>query len=175
MWIGTVFTDANGIVLFDPGRLRERYGGSIAERTDLFTKFIATDEGDEVLKEGIVVPILSIDDAGYEVVVRRASEAYTPPGVALVENGVYPLRVSDRLVIADIAVLRDWADGLGWEDVSVPAGIYAVTIRGFQELDVSGRTILHAGYEIILAAQECLPAFTADTGRNMRVLDFQPP
>jgi hypothetical protein len=70
MWRGKVITDFNGIVLFEPTLLKERYGGAIEVGRDLFTEYITTDEGDDVVTAGIVVPILAIDGAGYDIVVR---------------------------------------------------------------------------------------------------------
>ncbi|MCK6587427.1 MAG: hypothetical protein HUU21_16535 [Polyangiaceae bacterium] len=170
MWVGTVITDFNGIVLFDPDLLQKRYGGRIDEGTDLFTKFTTTDEGDVVLTEGLIVPVLAIDDAPYKVIVRRSDEAEIPAGSVVAENGIYPLRVSKRLVVADLVVLKEWTEDLGWQDVPAQAGTYAVTVRGFRNVDASGKRIIEAGYEIVLDARPMLPALTADTGKNMRVL-----
>jgi hypothetical protein len=172
MWVGTVITDANGIVLFEPTLLRAFYGGHIAEGTDLYARFLTTNEGDRVLVEGLVVPVQGIDDAGYEVVVRLSSEPFQPPGRIVMENGVFPLHIAERLVLADLAVLRSWKDDLDWRDMPGPPGFYAVTVRGFQELKPSGKAILRAGYEFVLDPRENLPALTADIGRDMKVLEL---
>jgi hypothetical protein len=174
MWTGTVDTDYNGIVLFDPGLLRDRYGGAIAEGTDLFTRYTTTEEGDEVIAAGLVVPILAIDDAGYEVAVRTTGEPSPIDADTVVENGVYPLRVRDGLVIADLAVLREWVDELGWQPVGMAPGSYAVRVRGFRAIDGTGRRIERAGFEFVLDPCEVLPRPSADLGRNMRVLHWKP-
>src|SRR5262245_8846252 len=129
MWTGTVITDFNGIVLFEPVLLRERYGGAIAEGTDLFTRYRTSDEGDAVLAAGLIVPVLAIDDAGYDAMIRLSSEPAYVPGQIVAENGIFPLRVKERLVIADLVVLKEWMDDLGWIDVPVSPGNYAVTVR----------------------------------------------
>ena len=49
MWQGEVIVDYNGIVLFAPDLLKQFYHGQIVKGTDLFTRYITTDEGDTVL------------------------------------------------------------------------------------------------------------------------------
>jgi hypothetical protein len=173
MFVGTVYTDFNGIVLFDPSLLLQRYGGKIRSGTDLFTRYTSTEEGDEVLAQGLIVPVLAIDDAGYDIVVRTSSERYTPPGEVLVENDVYALRVTERLVVADLAVLKEWSNKIApGQETDIPPGIYAVTVRGFRALEKIGRRrrIAHAGYDFVLRPRKKLPKVTADTGKDMRVL-----
>jgi hypothetical protein len=172
MWTGTIITDANGIVLFEPTRLRAFYGGAIAAGTDLYARFLASDEGDQVLAQGLVVPLHGIDDAGYEVVAHLAAEPWQPPGRMIVENGVFPLAGRERLVLADVAVLRSWADDLDWRDLTVAPGFYGVTVRGFQALAPSGKAITRAGYEYLLAPCATLPTRTADLSRTMQVPRF---
>ncbi|EYF08100.1 hypothetical protein [Chondromyces apiculatus] len=170
MWVGTVITDFNGIVLFEPHRLETWYGGQIEEGTDLFSKFTQTDAGDEVLIAGQIVPVLAIDDSPYQIIVRLAGEPEVTRGEFIVENGIYPLRVERGLFVADLAVLKEWEEGLGWQPVDVLPGNYAVTIRGFRALDSTGKRIIEAGYEFILEPRDALPALTADVGKNMRVM-----
>ena len=135
-------------------------------------RFIATQEGDQVVMQGLIVPVHGIDDAGYEVVVHQGAEPWQAPGRVLVENRVFPLEVRERLVLADMAVLRSWTDDLDWRDLSVAPGFYAVTVRGFQELAPSGAAIARAGYEFLLEPRAALPDLTADLGRVMQVLRF---
>ncbi len=170
MFISTIITDFNGVVLFEPHLLQQRYGGRIEEGTDLFTKFTTSDEGDAVLTEGLIVPILAIDDSPYKIIVRRSDEPKVNRGSIVVENGVFPLRVHQELVVADLVVLKEWTEGLGWNAVNIEPGTYAVRVRGFREVDSSGRRITEAGYEFILEPREVLPALTADVGKNMRVM-----
>jgi hypothetical protein len=167
MWRGTQGTDYNGIVVFDPDALRAWCGGNIAPGTDLFHRFTASDEGDRVLELGIVVPILAIDDGGYTIIVREAGEPSPVSPWIVVENAVFPLRITRDAVLADLAVLREWHDELGWQRVPIAAGSYAVTVRGFCRR-VHGR-IADAGYELELARVTELPAVTGATGKPMRV------
>lgn len=163
-----VDTDFNGIVFFDPSILQAREGGRVPAGADLFTRYTTTDEGDEVLAAGVVLPLLAIDDAGYEIVVRQSDEEPRGLGEIIVVNGVYPLRVAQRLVVADLAVLKDWEDELGWQDCEVTPGEYAGVIRGFRETNTDGR-IIRAGYELTLERVDALPAPTADLSKNLRL------
>jgi hypothetical protein len=175
MFTGTVSVDYNGIVLFDPDRLRARYGGAISEGTNLFERYTTTDEGDEVIAAGLIVPILGIDDAGYEVIIRLADEPNPGAGPTVFENGIYPLVIGKRLVVADVAVLAEWIDEIAWQDVPVPPGTYAVTVRGFQERDATGTSIDRAGYEFVLAPVAQLPPMSATMEMDMQVLRFNRP
>jgi hypothetical protein len=169
MFVDTVSVDFNGIVLFDPDRLQDFYRG-IPDGTDLFTRFVSTEDGDAALREGFVVPVLAIDDGEYDVVVRLATEDSGARGSVLCENGVFPFRVLKRAVVADLAVLKEWIPELGWIPVPLRPGDYAVTVRGYRELDPLLREITGAGYEFVLDPVAALPAVTGEIGRNMRVL-----
>jgi hypothetical protein len=168
MRILMVDTDFNGIVFFDPALLRAQNGGSIAPGTDLFTRYTETDEGDAVIAAGVILPLLAIDDGGYEIVVRRSDEEPPALGEIVAQNGAYRLRVQHRLMVADLAVLKDWEDELGWQDCDVAPGEYSAEIRGFRETNVDGR-ITRAGYELALQRVSELPAPTADLSKNLRL------
>jgi hypothetical protein len=163
-----VDTDFNGIVFFDPSLLRTQAGGSIAPGPDLFTRYTTTEEGDDVIAAGVILPILAIDDGGYEIVVGRADEDPPARGEIVAENGVYPLRVQQRLVVADLAVLKDWEDELGWQDCDVAPGECSAVIRAFRETAPDGR-ITRAGYALALRRVDALPAPTADLSKNLRL------
>jgi hypothetical protein len=167
-----ISVDFNGLVLFEPALLREFHGGAIAPGTDLFTRYTTTEEGDAVLSAGLVVPILSIDDAGYTVFVRHSSEGTGFSGKPLVENGIFPFRVRERAVVGDLAVLKEWIEDLGWQDAGLPQGNYAVTVHGYREFNEARTKIVNAGYEFIVDPRISLPALTADLSKNMRVLRF---
>jgi hypothetical protein len=170
MWIGRVDVDANGIVLFDPVVVAQ-WRPHIKWRTDLFTELTTTDVGDEALRRGLFVPVLAIDDGGYDVIVRSRDEVSPIRGEVVVENGEFPLRIEHDLVVADLAVLREWIPELGWQHIPVPPGSYAATIAGFRQLTVKPELVA-AGYELILDRRRDLPPVTGSTGRGMRVLNW---
>ncbi|WP_147451240.1 hypothetical protein [Corallococcus llansteffanensis] len=168
MFVTNVSADYNGIVLFEPTLLTKRYS-PLLDGTNLFKKFTTTDEGDEILREGLIVPVLAIDSAGYSIVVRDTDE---PTGFAgcelVVENAEYALNVESRLVIADLAVLVEWASDEGWQDVDgVSPGLYSVSVRGWRRKEKA--EIVEAGYEFVLRRQAALPEVTADTGKIMQI------
>ena len=169
VWKGTQLTDYSGIVLFDPDGLTQFYG-RIRKGANLFKRFTTTTDGDAMLKLGIVVPILAIDDAGYTVIIRDASEPSPVEPYVIVTNETYPLHVTREAVLADLAVFRDWEVDLDWQRVPIPVGRYAVTIRGFRRMAKTKRKILDAGYELVLRRVRRLPPVSANTGAKMRTL-----
>jgi hypothetical protein len=171
MWLGSVDVDGNGIVFFDPVVLR-RWRPNMTPTHDLFRELVTTDAGDEVLAKGIIVPILAIDDGGYDVVVRRADEAQGIAGDLIVDNGVFPLVVESELVVADLSIFRSWADDLGWTRIPVPAGTYASRVRGIRQMSDHGQRMIGAGYELVLAATPSLPPVSGETGKNMRLFNW---
>jgi hypothetical protein len=170
MFTCVVNTDFNGIVIFEPYRLAEFFGGSIAPGTDLFTEFRSSDLGDRVLEAGIVIPILAIDDAGYTIEILVDEKSVRPPSDIKFSNGIFPLRIRERLVVADLAVLKEWESDLGWIDIPVPAGIYAANVRGFQRRD-NHDVIVDCGYEVSLQTVTEMPVLTGTTDINARVFD----
>jgi len=171
MWRGVIDVDGNGIVFFDPAVLR-RFRPTLARGHDLFEELTTTDLGDEVLAKGIIVPILAIDDGGYDVVVRRDDEAQAIAGDLIVENGVFPLVVETELVVADLAVLRSWAEDLGWTRIAIPAGSYGTCIRGIRQMSSDKKEMIGAGYELVVTRSSALPSVTGQTGKRMRIFNW---
>lgn len=165
-----VIVDFNGIVLFDPTVL-SAYDPRIRTGDNLYRRFTRTDDGDAVVEQGIVVPILGINDSMYRIVVRDEHEASPlDPATIIVTNGVFPLTVSERLAIADMACLLEWDAAGPWQWLDVRPGCYAVTIRGFRRIE--HREVTEFGYEIVIAQRDRLPAFTGSLLRNMQVLEL---
>lgn len=165
-----ITVDFHGLVLLDPDRLIDFFGGHIHDGTNVYRAMTTSDVGEEVIRRGIVLPILGINDSHYEVFVRSPDEASRVDDAVIFENGVYPLQVGKRLVIADMAVLVEWEAESGWRNLPVHAGTYAVTIRGFRYV-TDGR-VARFGYEFILAESQVLPGFTADMQKSMQVLEL---
>lgn len=173
MWVGDVSVDDNGIILFDPAAVA-LWRPDIEDGTDLFTEFFTTSVGDEGLARGLFVPILAIDDGGYDIIVHNEAEPLLERMDVVVTNGEFALQVTTGLVVADLAVLRYWMPGVGadWRLVPARPGNYAVTVRGLRRIS-SDRTLLEAaGYEFVLASRSELPVVTADLNRNMRVMNW---
>ena len=163
-----VYTDFNGIVIFEPTRLCNYFGGQIQEGSDLFSLFTSSEVGDDVVKQGIVIPILGIDDAGYSVELYINEQPNVKQNI-IFENGVFPLAVAERLVIADLAVFKEWIYDLGWIDLDVARGFYSCVLRGYSEKDVDNN-ILDCGYNLILTQTDQLPDFTGKLDIDSKVL-----
>ena len=166
----SVNTDFNGIVLFDPYRLIEFFGGAIASGADLFTLFRTSDVGDQVLQAGIVIPILAIDDAGYSLEVLIDEESARPLSDIQFSNGIFPLHIQKKLVVADLAVFKEWEEDTGWIETPVSEGFYAATVRGFRTRNEQGH-IVDCGYEVSLKTVTEMPILSGSTSINARVFD----
>ena len=163
-----VIVDFNGIVIVDCAGLQDFYGG-IAEGTNLYEKFIQSDDGDEVVRLGIVVPIMGINDSIYKVFIRMADEAsLIPEGSIFLTNAAFPLAVTGRLIIADMAVLLEWNVGEGWQDIAIPAGWYSVALHGYRK--IVENVVVDFGYEIVFTPTTVLPQFTGSLTQDMQVL-----
>lgn len=170
-----VSVEYNGIVIYDPSVLAAHYGGGPPEGTNLFQRYVTTDEGDEVLRAGVVVPVLAIDDAGSEVVVRTAGEAYSHDAHVVHRNHGFALRVAEAALVTDLYSLIDWSPPASaeWHALELAAGLYRVDVDAFSQYE-PGRGIVSAGYIFTFDRRAEVPEVTADTGAYMRVFD-QPP
>jgi|GEM_PF-1022808 len=162
--------DFGGIVMFDAACLKGCFGRDIAEGENLYRLFVTTDMGDEVVDAGAVIPIVGINDSTYEILIRSDAEKSSVDDLIIVSNGVFPLEVRQRLVIADLAVLYEWDEGLGWHSLRVDPGFYGVTVNGFRKIEAGA--VSRFGYELVFARHDSLPAFSGDLEREMQVLQL---
>jgi hypothetical protein len=160
--------DFNGIVLFEPSRLADFLGGVPADGVNLLQRFTTSEDGTEVVQRGIVVPILGINDGSYEVCVRMDTEPTTNTDQIVAVNERFPLVVHDRLVVADLAVFADWSVDLGWYDVDVAPGCYAVSVNGWRRVE-HGR-VTACGFEYVLCPTSDLIEASAQLDADMQVL-----
>ncbi len=163
--------DFNGIVLFEPDRLVAYFGGSIDDGQNVYKAFTSSPAGDEVMEQGIVTPILGINDGFYKLFVRHSSEdAAIADDLVVFENGEFPLEVgkSGSVALADLAVLREWEDETGWNRIPITPGIYSILIRGFRRIE--NGELLECGYEFVLSSREALPRLTASLDKDVQVL-----
>lgn len=163
----TVNVDYNGIVLFEPNRL-EKYFKHIPEGENLFEIMTTTNHGEAVLEKGIVLPILAITDGGYDVNIYI--DEFKPRNNIVFSNGVFPLKIESKLIIADLAVFREWHYDVDWFDTRVPKGIYSATLRGYCE--IKNNTIVDCGYDVCLQPKNELPQFTANMEISNQVMNL---
>lgn len=91
-----IIVDFNGIVIFDPVLLAVIYP-EIGHGENLYRHFTQTPDGDEVVKQGIVVPIIGINDSIYKVLIRdEAEQSPVDPDLIVVSNYAFPLRIVSR-------------------------------------------------------------------------------
>ncbi|MPV65614.1 hypothetical protein [Burkholderia sp. BE17] len=169
MMVGEIDVEANGIVLLDRKVLYEALGWTPlgpGER-DLMSEFFSSDLGDEVIQKGAIVPLLSIDDGGYEIICRLASEQSTVEDLVVTENGCFPLLVKEGACFYDLEKLMHWPPGENGVDSKLKSGFYSVTINGFRSVE-SGR-IVRAGYEFVCEPTSKLIEPTAEIDKYMRV------
>jgi hypothetical protein len=62
--------DFHGLVLFAPDRLKRFFGGQIEDGTNVYKLMTNSNAGDDVIRQGIVLPVLGINDSHYEVYAR---------------------------------------------------------------------------------------------------------
>lgn len=164
-----VVVDFGGMVLFDCAGLAAFYG-AIDEGANLYARLTTSDEGEKVVDQGIVLPIIGINDSSYRVIVRLAGEASPVPSeLVILRNAVFPLRVTGRVVLADLAVLHEWYPDDGWHDVDIAEGCYAVAVNGFRRIEA--HCVTDFGFEIVFTPQSDLPACTASLAQDMQVLE----
>ncbi|NHZ82791.1 hypothetical protein F2P44_26460 [Massilia sp. CCM 8695] len=162
--------DFGGIVVFDDKGL-QAHVGSIAEGDNLYRRFTATGDGDKVVEQGIVMPIIGINDSSYRVLVRMDVDASAVPDqLIIVRNASFPLRVTGRLIIADLAVFLEWYPEEGWQRIDVPQGCYAAAVNGCRK--VEHHVVVDFGFEIVLTPTDPLAPMTASLRQSMQVLEL---
>ncbi len=162
--VHSVTVDRNGLVLFEPTLLRTWFGSQIPESTNLLQRFTTSDDGEAVTALGAAVPVLGLNDSTYDVHVRQSGEPSLVDPLVIFENGIFPIQVVERLVLADAAVLHEWQDDAGWQWLELEPGFYALTIRGFQTADMRC-----CGFEFVFAPTPALPELTGSFTADMQV------
>lgn len=162
-----VIVDFNGIIIFDCEGIQKFFSG-IEPGTNLYQRFTTTDDGDELVKQGILIPIMGINDSIYRVIVRMEDEeSPVPNDLIIVTNSAFPLHVTGRVVIADMVLLLDWSVDESWQDLTIPIGFYSVTINGFRKIVDS--VVVEFGFEVVFTPADELPKFTGQLATNMQV------
>ena len=166
IWSGIVQANLSGLAFFDLDLLKERYGPKLRKGSNLLKRYTTTDEGDSVIREGLVLPILSIKDDDYMVVVRTKDEEWGRPQKSVLKTGIFPLRVQNQLVVTDLSDLNYWSGEGDWLTIPAAPGYYSVTVHGYE---VEGEQDLGGCYELVLVPQETIPHLTADPYAEMDI------
>jgi hypothetical protein len=165
----TVDVDFNGIVIFAFPDLLRYFGGQVSDGQNILKPFTETDLGDRVVDDGVVLPIINIDDGGYLVRFLDEAPSPSPQRVVAFSDAGYVLNVTARLYVADAAVFWDWETLLGWREVAVAPGSYTVTIEGVAHLGSAG-SVERIGYDILLSPVSLPAKRTARLREDSRVM-----
>lgn len=165
-----VVVDFNGIVIFDPAVLNSFYPG-LKRGENLYRSFTQSCDGDEVVRQGIVMPILGINDSIYKVIIRENLEqSKISERLIVVSNAGFPLKISKFAVISDLASFLEWDPDEDWQTLSFSPGNYFVKINGFRKIE--NNEVTDFGFEVILTRCVELPEFSGSLTENMQVLEL---
>ena len=140
--------DFNGLVIFDYPGIKALFGEVINSGDNILNLFTTTNKGDEVLDEGLALPIMGVDDGGYKVRFFVDEEPEINGRVTIFSDQFFYLNVQNTLYVADISVFWDWENYTGWIDAGVPKGHYKVSVTGVKIIDGSGS--VDYGYDIVM-------------------------
>jgi hypothetical protein len=157
--------DFNGIVIFSYPDIDRWYNG-IRNGQNILKDFIETDIGDKVMDEGLVVPVVNIDDGDYLIRIFYDEPFDQGIEVVFLESG-FPMKISNSIFCADVAVFWDWEEYLGWNKINIQPGFYSVDARGVKHLREQGNHI--PGYDFIFKKLASLPMRTAKTRSDSRI------
>jgi hypothetical protein len=157
--------DFNGIVVFSYPDLDKWYNG-IVNGQNILKDFIQTDLGDKVMDEGLVIPIVNIDDGDYLIRIFHEKASDDGVDIAFMEFG-FPIKIDKQIFCADAAVFWDWEEYLSWRKLDISPGFYSVDVRGVRHLKEGGDFI--PGYDFIFKKTTSLPKRTAKARSDSRV------
>lgn len=158
--------DFNGLAIFSYPDLDKRLGG-IHSGDNILQKFIETDLGDEVMDEGLIVPVINMDDGDYIIRIFKDKSIDQNVEIKFQESG-YPLKITQDAFVADVVVFWDWEPILGWKKININPGFYSVDVHGVIH-HKNGEHI--AGYDFIFHEKNTLPIRTAKVREDSRVFN----
>ena len=167
--------DGEGIVFFDPYVLADFIKEKDISTSNLFQLFNQDSlTGDEVIKQGIILPIYTIPPIDYQIVINTENSVIKSEWLEF-SASPFPLVIGEnkKIVAADISSIMDWdaefyqklaMDGpkAPQAATSVPAGKYSVVINGYSEREYTGRGPKNIGYELLLNPVAVLPIIAQD-------------
>ena len=164
-----VFAELGGFALVEPARLSEFFEGN-AEGQDLLTQFTTTERGEQVLGEGIVIPLLGITPGFYRLIVRQTSEPSTLGKPQITSRGWVLGTLSGKLILCGLGYLSCWdAEHFAHHRILLEPGWYEVEIQARLLEATEGAE--EGVYELILTKVPERPAFTASTTQSLSLLD----
>lgn len=179
-----IMLDGPGIVLFDPFTLDAFVKERGITKPNLFQLFI--DEptvGDEVIRQGIILPIYTIPPIDYQIILNDSGTSAARPDWVRLTTTPFPLIIGSpgRVVAADIYSIMDWEASFYQKlpiagpkapqaAAEIPSSKYSVTIKGFVERNYTGRGPQNIGYELLFEQVENLPLVPQEA--DVESIDF---
>ncbi|MFD3762721.1 hypothetical protein [Streptomyces sp. NPDC058622] len=163
------FPELFGFVLLDATGLDDVGAGSPVGR-NLLQLFSTSEQGDQVVRDGIAIPAQDIDPGFYTVLVRHA-QSPSPWQDPKVASAGWVLHVrSGELLLCGLGYLTKWTpDHPRHRRISVPPGWYEVEVRG-RLLDPDDPD--DAAYEFVLSGPTgTRPTFHADLNHGLNLID----
>lgn len=145
-----VDVDFNGIVIFVYPELAKIFGGDIKTGQNILEAFSTTDKGDEVLDEGLALPIMGVDDGSYRVRFFVDEKPSDHDRKILFEDDGFYLNVVGSVYIADMAVFWDWESYTDWKKLEISTGLYRAAVAGVHTYDGIGEVLY--GFDICLTS-----------------------
>lgn len=171
-----------GIVLFDPVVLNEFVLSNNIKNDNLIDFFIKNPHvGNDAINKGVLLPIYSIETWDYTIIIKTESyNVVNPDWILFKINLKFPLTVkSGSVIISDIYSVLNWKpdyylnfppkeDRVGVDDnFNIPAGYYAVQIKGFRDIKSININERECGYEFYFKKVDKLPVL-----ENTNIDDF---
>lgn len=135
-----VDVDFNGIVIFVYPSLLSLFGGEIISGQNILEEFTTTEKGDEVLGQGLALPIMGIDDGTYRVRFFVDESPEEEGRKIIFEDKFFYLSALDDVYVGDMAVFWEWEDYTGWKKLPIQRGLYKVVVAGVHTYSKSGET-----------------------------------
>jgi hypothetical protein len=161
--LGLIFRTASlGFVLYNPAIL-EDYIRRVGTSNPLLDKFTSTDDGEQLIAQGAIIPVLGIQSRTYRLIVRRSDdepsdkewlgESITPPRKYALTGDP-----TGAIVLADADILLSWEpDRAICTFIPVGPGPKCAEIVGYVKVSRRWNVPIFISYEIILSDTEQLP------------------
>jgi len=165
------FPELFGFVLLDPARLDDAFDGD-AEGEDLLDLFSTTGQGDEIVRDGVAVPVMGVDAGYYTVIVRHAADPSPWPVPQIASAGWVLGSETGSLVLTGAGYLRNWRrQHRHHRRVAVVPGWYRFEIRGYL---LTHHHDDDAAYEFVLTPTAGRPPFDARLDHGFGLVDHGP-
>lgn len=163
MRIGMVFrTCSLGFLFYNPFSL-DNYIKKVGTDIPILDRFTGTDEGEILMKEGAILPIIGIQSRTYRLIIRTKTDAEIDDewvGLKISPSRRYILNSnpSNALILADADLLHSWEpDRAFLASLFINKGPKIVDVCGYVKASRRWNVPTLVTYEIVIADGELLP------------------